>query len=162
MTISHVDRPIIGWREWVSLPELAIQRIKPKIDTGARSSSLHALALESFRRQGKAWVRFRIRPIQRNSSKIVTAECKVLEFRRVRSSTGQSAMRPVIMTDIELMGYRWAIELTLADREEMGFRMLLGREAIRGRFLVDANRSYCAGLPRKTTFASRKKRGSKR
>jgi hypothetical protein len=135
-------RLIVGWREWIALPELGIAAIKPKIDTGARSSSLHAFNIETFQRDGADWVRFEIHPFQRDTDTTVAAEAKVLELRHVRSSSGHSTLRPVILTTVELAGQRWSVELTLAARDEMGFRMLLGREAVRGRFVVDPGRSY--------------------
>jgi hypothetical protein len=146
--------PIIGWREWVSLPQLGIAFIKPKIDTGARSSSLHASEVEEFDRDGQTFVRFKVHPIQRKKNFGVKAEAPVLEYRNVTSSGGQKSRRPVILTEIEILGQRWPIELTLANRDAMGFRMLLGREAVRGRFLVDAGRSYYGGKP----LAMRKKK----
>ncbi len=141
--------PIIGWREWVGLTDFGIKAIKVKVDTGARSSSLHAFDLQIFERNGVEWVRFRIHPIQRKSTKTVEAEAAVLEFRSVRSSSGKATTRPVIVTNIELLGITWPIELTLASRDEMGFRMLLGREAFRQRFLVDAGKSYYGGKPKR-------------
>lgn len=138
---------MIGWREWAALPQLGIAYIKPKIDTGARSSSLHVSVVEEFERDGKTFVRFKVHPIQRNKDFGVKAEAEVLEYRNVRSSSGQKSRRPVILTEIEILGQRWPIELTLANRDEMGFRMLLGREAVRGRFLVDAGKSYYGGKP---------------
>ena len=148
MTTRRKDPlPTIGWREWVSLPDFGIKRIKVKVDTGARSSSLHAFHLETFERDGATWVRFQVHPVQRKSTKTVTVESRVLEFRNVRSSNGKSSRRPVVVTSVGLLGQAWPVELTLASRDEMGFRMLLGREAIRKRFLVDAGRSYCGGKP---------------
>ncbi len=141
------ELPVIGWREWVGLPDFGITRIKVKVDTGARSSSLHAFGLRIFERDGVKWVRFQIHPIQRNSDKIVKAEAKILEHRSIRSSSGKAALRPVIVTNVALLGIIWPIELTLASRDEMGFRMLLGREAFRRRFLVDAGKSYYGGKP---------------
>lgn len=139
--------PMIGWREWVSLPELGIGMLKVKVDTGARSSSLHAYGLTEFERDGLPWVRFKVHPEQRQTKTVVEAEAKILEHRSVRSSSGQAALRPVIVTPVSLLGVTWAVELTLANRDEMGFRMLLGREAFRGRFLVDAGHSYYGGKP---------------
>ena len=151
--------PIIGWREWVALPQLGIAYIKPKIDTGARSSSLHVSQIEEFQRGEALYVRFKVHPIQRNRSFGVKAEAEVLEYRNVASSSGQKSLRPVIVTEIQMLGQRWPIELTLANRDEMGFRMLLGREAIRGRFLVDAGNSFYAGkLKTKSKRKSRKRR----
>ena len=141
---------MVGWREWVALPELGIRAIKPKIDTGARSSSLHAYDVETFVRGSRTWVRFRIKPLQRNRTHVVATEARVVDFRKVKSSSGHVSLRPVIRTDLEMMGQRWPIELTLANRDSMGFRMLLGREAIRERFLVDAGRSYYGGKPKRS------------
>jgi hypothetical protein len=133
----------------VSLPEFEVKQIKVKVDTGARSSSLHAFDIHSFKRGGHEWVRFQVHPVQRKSIKSVEVEAKVLEYRSIRSSSGKASLRPVIVTDVELFGTTWPIELTLASRDEMGFRMLLGREAIRKRFLVDPGKSYYAGKPKR-------------
>lgn len=141
--------PIIGWREWVSLPELGINRIKAKVDSGARSSSLHAFGLEEFERDGINHVRFKVHPIQRKTNRFIEVEAKILEYREIRSSSGKASLRPVIVTPIKLLGFEWPIELTLANRNAMGFRMLLGREAFRGRFLIDAGNSYRGGKPKR-------------
>lgn len=145
---------VIGWREWIELPELGIRQLKAKIDTGARSSSLHAVDLKTIDRDGRKIVQFKVHPLQRNSKKTVSCEAEVLEYRNVRSSTGHSQKRPVILTTIEALGEQWEIEVTLANRDEMGFRMLLGREAVRGKFLVDACKSFYGGQPK----ARRKKK----
>jgi hypothetical protein len=149
---------VIGWREWAALPQLGIAYIKPKIDTGARSSSLHASEVEEFQRGEKTFVRFKVHPIQRKRDFGVEAEAEVLEYRNVTSSSGQKSRRPVILTEIRILGETWPIELTLANRDEMGFRMLLGREAIRGRFLVDAGTSFYGGRP----LAKKKKKPKRR
>jgi len=151
---------VVGWREWIALPGLGISAIKVKIDTGARSSSLHAFDLESFERDGAPWVRFVVHPLQRDCETTIHAEAPVLEFRHVRSSSGHITHRPVIRVDIELDKRRWPIELTLASRDEMGFRMLLGREAVRGRFVVDPGRSYMVSEPHvsRTSMKKRSKR----
>jgi hypothetical protein len=141
--------PIIGWREWLSLPELGIKYIKAKIDTGARSSSLHAFDTEFFEREGEQWVRFKVNPVQRNESRVVEAAARVFDSRSIRSSSGEAQVRPVILTPVQLFGQRFDIELTLADRNQMGFRMLLGREAFRRRFLIDPGKSYLGGVPKK-------------
>ena len=147
--MQHSKLPVIGWREWVGLPDLGIKKLKAKVDTGARSSSLHAFDLVDFVRDGENWVRFKIHPVQRKSEKVIEAEAKILEYRSVRSSSGSAAMRPVIITNVELLGLSWPVEMTLADRNEMGFRMLLGREAFRKRFVVDAGGSYYGGKPKR-------------
>jgi hypothetical protein len=142
---GRLGLPVIGWREWVGLPELGIKTIKAKVDSGARSSSLHAIDLQTFKRDGVQWVRFKVHPIQRSRDKAIVAEAVILEFRSVRSSSGIAKMRPVIVTDVALLGTTWPVELTLTSRDKMGFRMLLGREAFRGRFLVDGGKSYYGG-----------------
>ena len=137
-------RPIIGWREWVSLPDLDVPQIKAKVDTGARTSALHVFDLEVFTREGAEWARFGIHPIQRSADEAVAAEAPLTGWRSVRSSNGRSERRPVLMTSITLFGLRWPLELTLTNRDQMGFRMLLGRQAVRRRFLVDPGRSFLA------------------
>ena len=138
----------LGWREWVRIPELGIQRIKAKVDTGARSSCLHAFDVEIVNGEQGSRVRFKVAPQQRTEEPFVQTEAQLLEYREIRSSTGHKTNRPVIRTPIRLAGRSFEIDLTLVDRSEMGFRMLLGREALRGRFLVDPARSY-AGRKRK-------------
>lgn len=145
------QRPTIGWREWVALPGLGIPSIKVKVDTGARTSSLHAWDVEEQRRGSKRLVRFCVHPEQRNARHAKIVEAPLVEHRRVRSSNGQVQQRPVVLVEIELMGRRWPVELTLTNRDEMGFRMLLGRQAIRGRFLVDPGRSFLNGRRLKTS-----------
>lgn len=144
-----VKLPIIGWREWVQLPQLGISKVKAKIDTGARSSSLHAYDLKYEDRDGQQWVRFKVHPRQKSTAEVVSAEAPVLEFRKVRSSNGHVTRRPVILSDVNVLGSIWQIELTLANRDAMGFRMLLGREAFRGRLLVDCGASYLSGTPKR-------------
>ncbi len=143
MPASHPDNlPVIGWREWLSLPNLEIARIKAKIDTGARSSALHAFDIDIFKRRGLDFVRFKIHPFQHNSADTITAESELLDMRHVRNSGGHAQLRPVIRTTVALGGRQWPLELTLTNRDVMGFRMLLGRQAVRQRFLIDSGRSY--------------------
>ena len=151
--------PVLGWREWLALPDLGIPHIKAKVDTGARSSSLHAFEIETFDRDGRTFVRFTIHPRQRSVTRSVRVEAEVLDFRTVRSSSGKATRRIVIVTHVALLGRTWPIELTLANRDAMGFRMLLGREAVRGRMLVDPGKSYHNGRPKRKRF---KKRGQPR
>lgn len=135
----------MGWREWVALPQLGIPWIKAKVDTGARSSSIQALGVERFRAEGRDRVRFRVHPLQRDASHTVQAEADLVDVRRVRSSNGRWEDRPTIITTVSMAGREWPVEITLARRESMGFRMLLGRTALKGRFLVDPGRSYLTG-----------------
>ncbi|MFP4103375.1 ATP-dependent zinc protease family protein [Coleofasciculus sp.] len=143
---------IIGWRERVALPDLGISQIKAKIDTGARSSALHAFDVETFSRDDKTIVRFKVHPYQRDTHRTVCAEAELIDQRQVRNSGGHAQLRPVIQTMVELNGERWLIELTLTNRDVMGFRMLLGRQAVRKRFLVDAGRSFVQSSTRKRTI----------
>ena len=149
MRARETGRPTVGWREWVTLPLLGVRWIKAKVDTGARSSSLHVFDLETIDRRGRTMARFGIHPLQRNSRKTVRAEAEILEFRKVKSSSGHSTLRPVIETEVRILGELHTIELTLANRDAMGFRMLLGRQAIRNEFLVDAGRSFYGPRPRR-------------
>lgn len=135
----------IGWREWVALPDLGVETIKVKVDTGARTSSLHAFALEEFSHRGRRMVRFEIHPEQRSTRSGSVVEVPLHDRRRVRSSSGESELRPVIRTTVELLDARWEVELTLTRRDAMGFRMLLGRQAVRGRFVVDPGASFLNG-----------------
>ncbi|MEZ6061350.1 MAG: ATP-dependent zinc protease [Planctomycetaceae bacterium] len=152
-TRAKPEKSVIGWREWLSLPELGISRIKAKIDTGARSSCLHAFRIRLFTRDGEDYVSFQVHPLQRSTRETIVAECRVLECRQIRSSSGHVSMRPVIVTEVEWNGVRWPIELTLANRDAMGFRMLLGREAVRSRFVVDPGKSYLGGRPNRTKMS---------
>lgn len=144
MTTGASGRPLLGWREWIALPELGIERIKAKVDTGARTSALHTFRVESWQQDGVAWVRFWVRPLQNSESRARCCEAPVLDRRLVRDSGGHEEQRFVIRTPVRVAGACWPIEVTLTDRDSMGFRMLLGRTAIVGRYLVDPARSYLA------------------
>ncbi len=139
---------VAGWREWVSLPELGVDMIKAKIDTGARTSALHAFRVEPFSRDGRPMVRFRVHPVQRHRHPDLLCEAPLLGERKVVSSNGQHEMRFVITTRLRIGVRSWPIEITLTDRDEMGFRMLLGRQAVTGHFLVDPGSSFRLGRPR--------------
>lgn len=134
--------PLIGWREWVSLPELNITRIKAKIDTGARTSALHAFALEPFIEDGLSKIRFDIHPLQHNVEEVITCVAEVVDRRFVTDSGGHEEERYVIRTPITIAGQTWPIEITLTERENMLFRMLLGRRALRKRFMINPARSF--------------------
>lgn len=137
---------IIGWREWLSLPELGIAGIKAKIDTGARSSALHVVWQERFHRDGAPWVRFLLEA-DGSGSAGVESEAEVLDERNVTDSGGHVSKRPFIRTLVRIGGEQWPIEVNLADRRRMLFPMLLGRTAMKGRLLVDPARSFVYGRP---------------
>jgi hypothetical protein len=142
VAISQAPLPVIGWREKIVLPELEIPELKAKIDTGARSSALHAFDIETFQDDGKMMVRFKVHPNQRDTDRTVLAHAELIDQREVRNSGGYVQLRPVIQTLVELGEFAFPIELTLTNRDKMGFRMLLGRQAVRRRFLVDAGQSF--------------------
>lgn len=139
------ERATIGWREWIGLPALGIDAVKAKIDTGARTSALHAFEVDEHRRGGAPWVAFRIHPQQRDEASVLACEAPVVDVRRVRDSGGHVTDRHVIATRLEIGAHAFDAELTLTARDDMRFRMLLGRTAMRGRFLVDPGRSYLIG-----------------
>ena len=136
------DRPVIGWREWVRLPGLSKLPIKAKIDSGARTSSIHSFRTRRFSDAGMPMVEFVLHPLQRRATPEIVCVAPIIDERLVRSSNGEQEMRIVVETQARLGDIRWPIELMLADRDVMGFRLLLGREAIRQRFLLDPGRSY--------------------
>lgn len=146
---SGVDRSartsVIGWREWAHLPELGVGRVKAKIDTGARTSALHAFGLEIVRDGEQDVAVFELHPTQRSTAGAVPVRVPIIGYRKVRPSTGKAERRPVVATDVVVGEHKFTIELTLTSRDAMGFRMLLGRRAISGRYLVDSSRSFLAG-----------------
>lgn len=138
-----------GWREWVGLPDLGVEHIKAKLDTGARSSALHAFDLVEFERDGEVWVRFSIHPWQKSVEESHVAELPVHDRRTIRSSNGHVQQRYVVQLNLRLLDQTFPVEMTLARRDSMGFRLLIGREALRPNFVVDAGRSYLGGRPSK-------------
>jgi len=135
----------VGWREWLSLPTLGLPAVKAKIDTGAKTSALHAFFIERFTRDGDDFVRFCMHPLQNNKELVVQCEAPLLDERIVSDSGGHKELRYVIMTDVVLGSHQWSVELTLTNRDSMHFRMLLGRSAMKNRLLVNPSRSYLCG-----------------
>lgn len=153
---SH-SNTLTGWREWVSLPDLGVDWLKAKIDTGARTSSLHAFDVHEFQWEGEDWVRFRVKPWQDSQEDAVVVETPVHDRRHVRSSSGHAQERLVVKLLIRLVDREVLAEVTLSNRDEMGFRMLIGREALRHGYSVDPARSFLGGrAPRE---ARRRNRG---
>ncbi|KPK49857.1 MAG: ribosomal protein S6 modification protein [Thiotrichales bacterium SG8_50] len=139
--------PVLGWTEWVALPDLAVPKIKCKVDTGARTSALHAFYVEGFQEDGKQRVRFGLHPDQGNSEKEIHCVADVLDTRNVTDSGGHIEARYVILTPMVLGTEMWPIEITLTNRDTMRFRMLLGRTAIADNFLVDSGSTMQMGRP---------------
>jgi len=148
---SDDSRLCVGWREWLALPDLGIDAIKAKIDTGARTSALHAFEVIPFRQDGRDLIRFRIHPIQRRMDIAFQCTAEVIDRRWVSDSGGHKELRYVIRTSVCLGPDTWAIEITLTDRDPMRFRMLLGRTAMLGRLLVDPEASYLFGRTARRT-----------
>jgi hypothetical protein len=140
---------VAGWREWVRLPGIEVEWIKVKLDTGARSSAIHAFDIHEFTRDGESWVRFSIHPWQRTQEESVEVELPIHDRRRVRSSTGHVQERYVVLIDVTLLDRTVTAEVTLTSRDQMGFRMLIGREALRQGYLIDSRRSYLGGRPKR-------------
>ena len=143
LELAH-SRVVVGWREWAGLPALGIARVKAKIDTGARSSALHANSIEPFEADGSLWVRF---DVTGEAEHLPWHEAPVTDRRAVRSSNGETEVRFVIRTELALAGRSWPVDITLTNRERMELPMLIGREALAGRVLVDAERSWLCGQP---------------
>ena len=136
---------VIGSEEWCSFPALGIPAIMARVDSGAKTSSIHAFNIQKFRRDGESWVSFEVHPLQNNRRVVIRCERPVIDKRVVKSSSGISETRYVISSTIKAGDEAWDIELTLANRDSMGYRMLLGREAMSGRMLVDPSLSLCLG-----------------
>lgn len=141
-------KKIAGWREWVALPDLHIKRIKAKIDTGARTSALHAEKITPFTKDGAAYVRFVVHPLQRKKKPARTCVALVIDHRRIMDSGGRSEERYVVRTTLAVGQSRWPVELSLTNRDQLGFRMLIGRQALRRRYVVDPARSFVTKLRR--------------
>lgn len=139
------DKKVIGNQEWCAFPELNIPAIKARVDSGAKTSSIHAFNIQAFVKDDLNWVSFEVHPLQRNDEILIRCECLSIDRRNVKSSSGTSEKRYVINTPISLGDQVWDIELTLTDRDAMGYRMLLGREAMNGRLIIDPSMQCLLG-----------------
>lgn len=139
------NKMVAGSEEWVSLPELKIPLIKVRVDSGAKTSAIHAVNIFPFQRNGESWVSFDIHPLQFDGKQVVHCEAQVVDRRIIKSSSGNRESRYVIRTPLKIGEEVWDIEITLANRDSMGYRMLLGREAMRGKILVDPDSSFLFG-----------------
>lgn len=151
---------MIGWKEWIAIPQLHIPFIKTKIDTGARTSSLHAFDIKVSIERGQKRVHFKVHPVQGRNDIIVNCNADVVDYRYVTDSGGHKEKRFVIITPIVLDGIRWEVELTLANRETMSFRMLLGRSAMKN-MMIEPGHSFLLGKP-KGVLKAYKAKGKKK
>ena len=135
----------LGWREWAALPDLGLPAIKVKVDSGAKTSALHAFYTEKYRLDSVDMVKFLIHPIQRNYTFQLECHAPVIDCREISDSGGHKEMRYVIETKIVIGACHWPIELTLTNRDTMRFRMLLGRRAMEARAIIDPGASYLNG-----------------
>lgn len=143
MKTDNAALPIIGWREWLSIPDLDIPHIKAKVDTGARTSCLHTAGLELYKNEkGEERVKFQVHPNQNSTKQLIDCDWPVATQRSVRDSGGHEEIRPFINIPVTLGNHIWDIEFSLTNRDNMKFRMLLGRRAMENRFLVDPVGSY--------------------
>lgn len=145
--VKKTDRKTIGWREWVSMPDLGVPEIKAKVDTGADNSSLHAFNIERFEADGVDLVRFEIHPRQRKRRPSIECVAEVARERKVKNPGGRTETRPVIRTTLVVAGEKIEALVNLTTRDEMTFRMLLGRRTLREHFIVDPGRSYLGSRP---------------
>ena len=147
MTHISSSLPLLGWREWVGLPELNIAQIKAKVDTGARSSALHAFVIDPYRKGGQRWIMFSIHPRQKHSDVSIECHAPIKDRRLVTDSGGHKQRRYVIETRLILGQSVITAEMTLTNRDSMLFRMLIGRTTMNNRFIIDPNASYLQGKP---------------
>lgn len=150
-TSAHL---IAGCEEWCGFPDLGVPAIKARVDSGARTSALHALNIQSFTRNDARWVSFEVHPLQNDRSVVLRCESLVHDRRTVKNSGGFSEKRYVIKTTFGIGEHQWEIEITLTNRDSMGYRMLLGREAMSGKILVDPARSFALGDHSETDITS--------
>lgn len=139
------NRVVVGGTEWCSFPTLGIPHVLARVDSGAKTSALHAFNITRFERRGEGWISFEVHPIQKVRRVVVRCEAQMVDRRTVRSSTGISEKRYVIRVPLKMGNNTWEVELTLSNRDSMGHRMLLGREAMSGRLLVDPDSECVLG-----------------
>ncbi len=149
MSINLDRMTALGWREWVAFPDWGIDYLKAKVDTGARTSSLHVRNLEYFEKDGAGWARFTVFPWQKSSKETLRVEAPVASYKEVKSSSGCLEKRPVVIARIIVAERELEAELTLTNRSTMGFRMLLGRAVLKKNFLILPGQSYLGGKPPK-------------
>ncbi|WP_188151271.1 ATP-dependent zinc protease family protein [Teredinibacter waterburyi] len=138
-------KKLIGCEEWCSFPSLGIAAIKARVDSGAKTSCIHAMNIRVVKREGVRWVKFDIHPLQKNRRTHLSCEAKLVDRRVIKSSSGDTQKRVVIAVPMTLGDDTWEVQLTLTNRDSMGYRMLLGREAMVGRVIIDPELQFCMG-----------------
>ena len=146
----------MGWREWVTLPDLGVSAIKGKLDTGARTSALHTFFIEPYNENGKRMVHFGLHPLQRQKNVEIICRAEVLDRRMVLDTGGKKELRYVIRTSLNMAGVEWPIEVNLTNREDLRFRFLIGRTAMENRLAIDPGRSYVLGRKSAKSYLNRK------
>ena len=144
MSVNN-EKLVVGSEEWCAFPSLGIPAIRARVDSGAKTSALHAFNIHAFKRAGQSWVSFDVHPLQSNRKVAVSCEAPVIARRSIRNTSGSSEKRYVVRVPMRLGEHTWDIEITLANRDSMGYRMLLGREAMENRILVDPSSSSMLG-----------------
>jgi hypothetical protein len=155
------SRIIIGWREWVSLPDIHLPVVKAKVDTGAKTSSLHAFNIEPFYDRSRLRVSFQVHPLHGRKDIVVNCTADVVDFRSVSDSGGHREKRYVIMTHLQIGDLNFPIEVTLANRESMTHKMLIGRAAMK-LLMIDPVRAFLLGKPEKISSAYKPKKSKKK
>ena len=140
-----LNKIVVGSEEWCGLPQLNILAIKARVDSGAKTSALHAINIIPFKKDGDPWVRYEVHPLQNDGKTSIHCESPVIDRRKIKSSSGLSESRYVIKSIISIAESTWEIDLTLTNRDSMGYRMLLGRQAMSGKMLVDPEASFQLG-----------------
>lgn len=156
------EKLLVGSLETCDLPKLGITHLHMRVDTGAKTSSLHVDNIEEFERDGKAWITFDIHPDIHHVEQVVRREARIKSRRRIKSSNATQQRRYVVETTLSMGGYSWPIELTLTDRSEMSYLMLLGRQGMKGRLIVDPELKYCLGEPERPARKAAHKTKTKR
>jgi hypothetical protein len=154
MSDAPASLPLLGWREWVALPQFGIAQMKAKIDTGARSSALHAATLEPYTKDGDNWLMFTVQPTQKQSGQLIECHAPIKDRRLISDSGGHKQHRYVIETQLLFGQTIIQAEITLTNRDSMRFRMLLGRTAMNKRFIIDPNVSYLQGKPDEASYST--------
>jgi hypothetical protein len=146
-TVTKAQPMEIGWREWVALPEFGVGRIKAKIDTGAKTSAIHAYRIQELEQDGASYAEFYLHPMQNRNKPEIFCIAPIVDKRLIKSSNGVAQERLIVRTTLEMGERSWEIDLSLTNRDDMGFRLLIGRDALRKNIVIRPGRSFLTGKP---------------